>query len=330
MAKQRVLGKTEFSLNPLGLGCWQIGADWGPVDDDAAQAIVQSAVREGVNFFDTADVYGDGRSERILSTTLREHAEVRCYVATKIGRRAPNHHPDDFSFSRIQEWVDRSRRNLETDVIDLLQVHCPPSGLYDLDTTYENLDLLIENGSVRHYGFSVNTCEEALRAMNRSNVSTIQIVLNPFRQKPREEVLPTAAAANVGVIARVPLASGLLSGKFARDSVFDSSDHRNYNRDGSHFNIGETFSGVPYEIGIDAAVEFAEIARSVSMSPTAMALEWILSQSGVSVVIPGASSYEQVEKNVRQVTDDSLSADTIAEINSLYSRKLRSIVHDRW
>jgi aryl-alcohol dehydrogenase-like predicted oxidoreductase len=327
--ERRVLGRTGRSIGVIGMGCWQLGGDWGSVDEEQAMDTLHSAVEEGVTFFDTADVYGDGRSERLLGRLLRESDGRDVLVATKMGRRAQPHTSQAYSLASFQAWTARSCSNLGVDCLDLVQLHCPPPAVYDDDSVFDALDALVQEGRVRQYGVSVETCDEALRAMTRPNVATVQIILNVFRQRPLERVLPAAAQAGVGIIARVPLASGLLTGKFDEETTFPSDDHRSYNRHGEAFDIGETFAGVPFPVGLDAAREVAAAAPP-GMATAQAALRWILDQPGVSVVIPGARNAEQVQANAAAAAFPPLGGDTVESYRRIYDRRIRAYVHDRW
>ena len=249
-------------MSVVGLGTWQLGADWGDVSEEAALQVLEAAVADGVTFFDTADVYGDGRSEQVIGRFRTEHPDSPLTVATKMGRRMEQV-PDNYTLANFRQWTDRSRRNLQVDTLDLVQLHCPPSAVIDDDATYDALDTLVADGAIAAYGLSVETADQALSAIARPHVASIQIIVNAFRLKPLDEVLPAAAEAGVGVIARVPLASGLLSGKYDSNTQFAADDHRSYNRDGSAFDVGETFSGVDFETGLRAAGEFTELVRDV-------------------------------------------------------------------
>jgi len=251
--ENRTLGRTGRQTSVVGLGCWQLGGDWGRVDDADALAVLHAAVDAGVTFLDTADVYGDGRSEKLIGRFLRERPDAGVTVATKCGRRADPHVPQAFTAGNLRAWTDRSRANLGVDRLDLVQLHCPPTPVFSSDEVFDALDGLVAEGAMAAYGVSVETCAEALTAIARPNVASVQIILNAFRLKPLERVLPAAAAAGVGIIARVPLASGLLSGRYDEHTSFPADDHRNYNRHGEAFDVGETFSGVPFEVGVAAA-----------------------------------------------------------------------------
>jgi aryl-alcohol dehydrogenase-like predicted oxidoreductase len=311
----------------VGLGTWQLGADWGDVAEDDALAILQAAVDSGVTLFDTADVYGDGRSEQLIGRFLPDHPGVT--VFTKMGRRAAQELAN-YSLDNFRAWNDRSRANLGVDTLDLVQLHCPPDDVYASDAVFDALDGFVAEGRIARYGVSVETCAQALTAIARPHVASVQIILNAFRMKPLDEVLPAAADAGVAIVARVPLASGLLSGKFGHDATFAATDHRAYNRNGEAFDVGETFAGVPFDAGVDAAQRFATIARDAGLEPAALALRWIIDQPGVTTVIPGASSVAQAEANAAAAEVPSLDADVLAAVRALYDDAIRPLVHDRW
>ncbi|MGB3441180.1 MAG: aldo/keto reductase [Actinophytocola sp.] len=327
--EDRVLGRTGRQVSVVGLGCWQLGADWGRVDDADAFAVLHAAVDAGVTFLDTADVYGDGRSEQLIARFLAERA-AEVTVATKCGRRADPHVPASFTPEHLRAWTDRSRANLRVDRLDLVQLHCPPTPVFSSGEVFDALDELVREGNLAAYGVSVETCEEALTAIARPGVASVQIILNAFRRKPLERVLPTARAAGVGIIARVPLASGVLSGKYDEHTTFADDDHRTYNRHGEAFDVGETFSGVPFEVGVRAARSLAEIAQDLGVSTAALALRWVIDQPGVSVVIPGARNAEQANANTAAGTVPPLSDDTLRAIERIYDDQIRAHVHDRW
>ncbi|MFG2818574.1 aldo/keto reductase [Kitasatospora sp. NPDC048365] len=327
--EQRVLGRTGRAVSVVGLGTWQLGADWGDVEESTALAVLDAAVEAGVTFFDTADVYGDGRSEQLIGRYLHgPGAGAGIFVATKLGRRLPQL-PENYVMDNFRPWVERSLRNLDTDRLDLVQLHCPPTPVYSSGEVFDALDTLVAEQKIAAYGVSVETCEEALTAIARPGVASVQIILNPFRLKPLEAVLPAAQAAGVGIIARVPLASGLLSGRYTAETVFPKDDHRTYNRDGSAFDQGETFSGVDYATGVEAAVEFAELAPA-GATPAQTALRWILQQPGVSSVIPGARSAEQARANAAAADLPALPEATLDAVRELYDRRIRAQVHGRW
>src|SRR5918997_331545 len=270
--EQRVLGRTGRMVSVVGLGTWQLGADWGDVSDADARAVLEAALEGGVTFFDTADVYGDGRSEQTIGAFLKDHEGEDITVATKMGRRL-DQVPENYVLEHFREWTDRSRRNLGVDKLDLVQLHCPPTAVYSDDAVYDALDTLVDEGVTAAYGVSVETVEEALTAIQRPGVATVQIIINAFRLKPLERVLPAATDAGVGIIARVPLASGLLSGRYDEQTTFAANDHRNYNRHGESFDVGETFSGVPYEVGLAAVRELRGVAPE-EWSSAQLALRW--------------------------------------------------------
>jgi aryl-alcohol dehydrogenase-like predicted oxidoreductase len=330
----RTLGRTGRPVSRIGLGTWQLGADWGEVSTSEALAILEASVDAGVTFFDTADVYGDGRSEQVIGEFLAAHPDSAGHpdngitVATKLGRREAQD-AANFTLAKFREWTDRSRRNLGVDTLDLVQLHCPPTSVFSTDSVYDALDTLVQEQVIAAYGVSVETCDEALAAISRPGTATVQIILNAFRQKPIDEVLPAAKAAGVGIIARVPLASGLLSGKYTKDTVFPENDHRNYNRDGSAFDVGETFSGVDYATGVDAAVAFAELVPA-GVSASAAALGWIAALDGVTTVIPGARSVAQAEANAAAGSLGDLGDPFRSGVRDLYDTTFRAAVHDRW
>jgi aryl-alcohol dehydrogenase-like predicted oxidoreductase len=325
----RTLGRTGRQVGVVGLGCWQLGADWGQVGETDALAVLHAAVDAGVTFLDTADVYGDGRSETLIGRFLAERPDAGVTVATKCGRRAVPHVPEAFTPENLRAWTDRSRANLGVERLDLVQLHCPPTEVFGDDAVFDALDALVAEGALAAYGVSVETCDEALTAIARPNVATVQIILNAFRLKPLERVLPAARAAGVGIIARVPLASGLLSGRYDETTTFASDDHRTYNRHGESFDVGETFSGVPFEVGVAAARELAAAAPE-GVSTAALALRWIVDQPGVSVVIPGARNAGQARANAAAAAVPPLGAGVLDAVRKLYDDRIREYVHDRW
>ncbi|GAA0997461.1 aldo/keto reductase [Subtercola frigoramans] len=324
----RELGRTHRTVSVIGLGTWQLGADWGEVNEADALAVLDAAVDSGVTFFDTADVYGDGRSEQLIGTYLAAHPGHSITVATKMGRRKEQL-TENYVLENFREWTDRSRRNLGVETLDLVQLHCPPSEVFRSDEVYDALETLVSDEVISNYGFSVETASQALDAIARPGTATIQIILNAFRLKPLDEVLPAAAAAGVGIIARVPLASGMLSGKYTAATTFAANDHRNYNRDGSAFDVGETFSGVDYETGLAAAQEFAHLVPA-GMSPATAALAWVAQQAGVSSVIPGARNPAQAVNNAAAGSVGHLGAAFDAGVKEIYDRHFRAGIHSRW
>ena len=326
--EQRVLGKTGRAASIVGLGTWQLGADWGSVTESDALAVLRAAVESGVTFLDTADVYGDGRSERIIGQFLAGNPGAEFTVATKMGRRVAQD-PACFTLDNFRAWTDRSRANLGTDRLDLVQLHCPPTPVFSSGAVYDALDTLVAEERIAAYGVSVETCGEALTAIARPGTATVQIILNAFRRKPLDEVLPAAHAARVGIIARVPLASGLLSGRYTHETSFAADDHRTFNRHGEAFDAGETFSGVDFDTGVDAAREFAALAPA-GATPAQAALRWVIQQPGVSTVIPGARNPEQAAQNAAAAGLPPFSDTDLAAIADLYDRRIRAQVHDRW
>src|ERR1700691_584607 len=326
--EQRVLGKTGRPVSIVGLGTWQLGADWRSVTESDALDVLQDAVESGVTFLDTADVYGDGRSEQIIGRFLAGDPGSDVMVATKMGRRVAQE-PSNYTLANFRAWTDRSRANLGVDRLDLVQLHCPPTPVYGSDALYDALDTLVAEERIAAYGVSVETCDEALAAIARPGTATVQIILNAFRRKPLDEVLPAARAAGVGIIARVPLASGLLSGRYTHETTFAADDHRTFNRHGEAFDAGETFSGVDFDTGVDAAREFAALAPA-GATPAQAALRWVIQQPGVSTVIPGARNPEQAEQNAAAAALPPFSDATLAAIAGLYDRRIRAQVHDRW
>lgn len=324
----RTLGRTGKTVSSIGLGTWQLGADWGEVSTADALAILDASVTAGVTFFDTADVYGDGRSETTIGQYLAANPGHGITVATKMGRRVEQD-AAHFTLENFRAWTDRSRRNLGMDTLDLVQLHCPPTSVFTSDEVYDALDTLVAEGAIAAYGVSVETCDQALAAIARPGTATVQIILNAFRLKPLDAVLPAAKAAGVGIIARVPLASGLLSGKYTRDTVFAANDHRNFNRDGSAFDVGETFSGVDYETGLAAAIEFGDLVPA-GITPAAAALAFVASLDGVSSVIPGARNVEQAVGNASAGNIVDLGDAFRAGVRDIYDRSIRASVHDRW
>ncbi len=329
--EQRSLGRTGRHVSAIGLGTWQLGADWGDVSEDDARAVLAASVDRGVNLFDTADVYGDGRSESLIGEFLAERHERKVTVATKMGRRVAQE-PENYTPEAFRSWVDRSRENLRTDTLDLLQLHCPPTAVIEDDATYQALDALVAEGRMAAYGVSVETCAQALAAISHPRVTNIQIILNPFRLKPLDEVLPAAERAGVAVFARVPLASGLLSGKYTADTTFAPNDHRTYNRNGEAFDRGETFSGVDFTVGVEAARELsATLPKSVPLA--AACLAWVATRPGVTTVIPGARSVTQASRNAdaAELIDGGFDVDQFdTAVRGVYDRHLRASIHPQW
>lgn len=330
--QQRTFGRLGRDASIIGLGTWQLGADWGDVREEDAHGVLAAALDSGVTFLDTADVYGDGRSEQTIAAFLRDAGRDDVLVATKMGRRLEQV-PANYRLENFRAWTDRSRRNLGVERLDLVQLHCPPSATIDDDATYDALDTLVADGAIAAYGVSVETCDQALSAIARPGVASIQIILNAFRRKPLDAVLPAAAAAGVGIIARVPLASGLLSGRYDASTTFPADDHRTYNRDGAAFDVGETFSGLGWERGLSAAGAFTELVREhgpEGATPAQVALAWILQLDGVTTVIPGARNAEQARANAVAAELPPLGAAFLEGVRDLYDTRLREFVHPQW
>jgi aryl-alcohol dehydrogenase-like predicted oxidoreductase len=326
---QRILGRTGRSVSVISLGTWQLGGDWGSVTEADARAVLDASVAAGVTMFDTADVYGDGRSEQLIGGYLADRTDLDIFVATKIGRRSEQI-PQNYTLANFRLWVDRSRTNLRADTLDLVQLHCPPSAVFASDEVFDGLDTLVDEGAIANYGVSVETADQALTAIARPRVASVQIILNAFRLKPLDAVLPAAINAGVGIIARVPLASGLLSGKYTKDTVFPADDHRNYNRHGESFDVGETFSGVDFDAGVEAAQAFASLAREAGLEPSTAALAWLAQLAGVSTVIPGARNAVQATANAAAGAVPALPADFTAGVSALYDRYFRAALADKW
>ncbi len=325
----RQLGRTEMKVSAISFGAWAIGGTWGPVDDEQSMKALHAAVDAGVNFVDTADVYGDGRSERLVARLRRERKGERIYVATKAGRRLPVQTAEGYSRENLEAWVGRSLRNLATDTIDLLQLHCPHPQVYDTPEVFGVLDDLVDAGKIRYYGISVETVDEALRGIRQTNVQTVQIIFNMLRLKPSEQFFPAARARQVGILARVPLASGLLTGKLTAQSRFAADDHRSFNRRGEAFDKGETFSGVPYELGLELVERLRPLVPS-GATLAQLALRWILMFDAVSCAIPGARTVEQARANAAAADLPALSPEAMAAVRALYDEKLRPLVHTSW
>ncbi|WP_434521655.1 aldo/keto reductase [Halorubrum sp. AS12] len=325
----RELGEVG-GVSEVGYGAWQIGGDWGEVTEEAAVAAVETARDAGVTFFDTADVYGDGRSERIVGEVLADDiAAGDVTVATKAGRRLDPHEPDGYTEANLRQFVDRSRENLGMETLDLVQLHCPPTNVYYRPETFDALDTLADEGRIASYGVSVERVEEGLKAMEYPGVESVQIIFNPFRQRPAELFLEEAAARGVGVICRVPLASGLLTGALSRDAAFPEDDHRNYNREGDAFDVGETFAGVPFEAGLDA-VDALDERLPDNRSLPEFALRWILDHDAVSTVIPGSTTPEHIRANVAASEASPLSDAEREAASDVYDEHVRDHVHQRW
>ncbi|MCL7457050.1 aldo/keto reductase [Micromonospora echinofusca] len=326
--QQRTFPRLGRHVGVIGLGAWQLGADWGTVSEADATAVLSAAVESGVTFLDTADVYGDGRSEQLIGRFLRSRPDAALTVATKMGRRVAQT-PEAYTLAHFREWTDRSRRNLGTDTLDLVQLHCPPSAVVADDAVFDALDTLVAEERIAGYGVSVETCEQALTAIARPGVASVQIILNALRHKPLDRVLPAAAAAGVGIVARVPLASGLLSGRYDEHTTFAADDHRTYNRHGEAFDVGETFSGVDFTLGLAAVRRLAPLVGD-GRTMAQFALRWVVDQPGVTVVIPGARDAAQARGNAAVAGQAPLTRRELAAVAEVYDELVRPRVHDRW
>ncbi|GAA4016586.1 aldo/keto reductase [Deinococcus rubellus] len=324
----RNLGKTGYNVSSISFGAWAIGGTWGEVSEESAMSALHRALDLGINFFDTADVYGDGHSERLIARLRRERPEA-FYVATKAGRRLSPHVAGGYNAQNLRGFVERSLQNLETDTLDLLQLHCPPPEVYGRDEVFGVLDSFVQEGLLRAYGVSVETVDEALTAIKHPNVATVQIIFNAFRLKPAEQFFAAAREAGVGILARVPLASGLLTGKMTAQSHFASDDHRSFNRQGEAFDKGETFSGVDFETGLKAVEELRPLVPE-GMTLAEFALRWILMFPEVSCAIPGAKNAAQVEANARAAELPPLSGDMMQGVARVYDHLIRPQVQDLW
>ena len=324
----RALGRTPYKVSEVSFGAWAIGGAWGAVSDEESLAALNKAIDCGVNFIDTADVYGDGRSERLIAK-LKKSRKDEIVVATKAGRRLPKQTVEGYSRQNLTAWIEDSLRNLSTDCLDLVQLHCPPTALYDRPEVFGILDDLVKAGKLRYYGVSVEKVEEALKAIQYPNVQSVQIVFNCFRQRPAGEFFAQAKKRQVGILARVPLASGLLTGKFKQDSTFPKDDHRNFNRHGEAFDVGETFSGVDYEVGLEAVEEIRKLLPA-GASMSQFALRWILMCDAVSCAIPGGKRPEQVAENCKSSDLAALTEEAMAGVRRIYESKILPSVKDRW
>ena len=326
--KYRKFGSLDWNVSEIGLGCWQIGADWGEVREDKAKEVLKSSFENGVNFFDTADVYGMGRSEKFVGEFIKSLSE-RIYVATKAGRQINPHVAEGYYNKELMEsYVDQSLSNLNVETIDLLQMHCPPTEVYSSDHTFDMLDHLVSKGKIQHYGFSVQTVDEALACIKRPNTKSIQVIFNIFRQKPAEKLFEIAKEKKVAIIVRVPLASGLLTGKFSKDSSFAPDDHRNYNINGDAFDVGETFSGVNFNKALDAVEDLKNILPT-DITLSQLSLRWILMHDAVSVVIPGAKNKDHVNLNTSSSNINEISS-LMEKISNIYTEYFFDDVHHRW
>lgn len=326
--RYRILGKTGYEVSEVSFGTWAIGGSWGDVDDTDSMRALEAALEQGVNFFDTADVYGDGRSERLLARLTKEKKQ-RILIATKAGRRLDPHTTEGYNLKNITAFVERSLKNLEVDCIDLLQLHCPPSEVYENEGFFSDLDTLVKDGKVKHLGVSVEKVSEAMRAIEYDNVCTVQIIFNMFRLKPADVFFAEAQKRDVGILARVPLASGLLTGRMTAETKFAADDHRQYNRHGEAFDRGETFSGVDYAKGLEAVEELKRILPA-GMTMTQFALKWILMFDAVSCAIPGGKTEAQIVQNMLSSGLPELTPETMAKVRDIYDRYIRADVHPLW
>jgi aryl-alcohol dehydrogenase-like predicted oxidoreductase len=325
----RQLGRTDMNVSAIGFGAWAIGGSWGAVDDEQSMRALHAAIDAGMNFIDTADVYGDGRSERLVARLGRERPGETIWVATKAGRRLPEQTCEGYSRANLTEWIDRSLRNLEMDAIDLLQLHCPPSALYEREGVFDVLEDFVKAGKLRHYGVSVERVDDALAAMRYPGVQSIQIIFNMFRLKPAERVWDEARRRRIGILARVPLASGLLTGKLRRDTEFAPDDHRHFNREGQTFDKGETLSGVPYEAGLEAVERLRPLVPP-GATLAQLALRWILMFDAVTCAIPGARTEAQARENAAAASLPPLDPVTMQSIREVYDEHIRGDVHASW
>jgi aryl-alcohol dehydrogenase-like predicted oxidoreductase len=325
----RELGRTGLSVSTISFGAWAIGSAWGPVDDNESLKALHASIEAGVNFIDTADVYGDGHSERLIARLKKERPRDEIVVATKAGRRLPSQTAEGYTRENLTAWIDRSLQNLGTDTLDLLQLHCPHPAVYDRPEVFGILDDLQIAGKIRHYGVSVETVAEAQKAIRYPNVQTVQIIFNMFRMKPAEAFFADAQARQVGILARVPLASGLLTGKLRRDSTFAADDHRAFNRDGQAFDKGETFSGVPYDVALEA-VESLRTLAPAGTTLTQFALRWILMWDAVTCAIPGAKTPAQARENISAADLPAVGADVMSAVAHIYDGKIKALVHGSW
>ena len=326
--KYRPLGRTGWNVSEVSFGAWAIGGAWGEVSEDDALGALRAAIDSGVNFIDTADVYGDGRSERLIARLKKERKD-EIIVATKAGRRLPKQTSEGYGRHNLSTWIDDSLRNLAVGTIDLLQLHCPPTDLYYHPEVFGMLDDFVKAGKVRFYGVSVERVEEAIKAIEYPNVQSVQIIFNCFRQRPADVFFPLAKQRQVGILARVPLSSGMLTGKLRRDSHFAADDHRNFNRHGEAFDVGETFSGVDYERGLQAVEEIRRIVPS-GITIGQFALRWILMFDAVTCAIPGGKRPEQVSENCGSSDLPPLRSEALVALKRIYEEKIKEFVHQRW
>lgn len=327
--KYRELGRTGFKVSEVSFGAWAIGGTWGNINDEESMAALHKSLDLGVNFFDTADVYGDGHSEKLLARLKKERPHDEITIATKTGRRLPQQTVEGYSKENLTSFIDRSLQNLETECLDLVQLHCPPQEAYYHPEIFGMMDDLVKEGKIRFYGVSVEKIEEAIKAIEYENVQTVQIIFNIFRQRPADLFFSLAKQKKVGILARLPLSSGMLTGKMTKDSTFESDDHRNFNRHGEAFDVGETFSGIDFETGLAAVEELRKLVpQGITMAQ--FALRWILMHDAVTCTIPGAKRPSQAEDNVLASDLPPISDEAMKSIQDLYESKIKALVHHRW
>lgn len=322
-------GRTGQKVSQIGFGAWAIGAAWGEVNDEEAVAALHAALDNGMTFIDTADVYGNGHSEQLIAKVVKERGGERPYIATKLGRKLPQQTVAGYSMVNIEDYVNQSLKNLQTETLDLVQLHCPSTDLYYHPEVFERMDMLVKSGKIQNYGVSVERVEEALKAIEYPNVVSVQIIFNVFRQRPAELFFKQAQKKKIAVIVRVPLASGLLSGKFKADTQFEKTDHRLFNRNGEAFDVGETFSGVPYQAGLDAVEKIRPLVSGDS-TMAKLALRWILMFDAVTVVIPGARNPAQARGNAEAALLPPLSKEVMEKIAQIYADDIKKYVHQKW
>jgi aryl-alcohol dehydrogenase-like predicted oxidoreductase len=325
----RAYGRTGWNVSTISFGAWAIGSAWGAVDDGESLAAMHRALDLGINFIDTADVYGDGHSERLIAQLRKERRDTPFYVVTKAGRRLPKQTPDGYNRANLTAWIERSLTNLETDALDLVQLHCPPTQVYYMPEVFGILDDLVTAGKIKYYGVSVEKVEEAIKALEFPNVQSVQIIFNMFRLRPAERFFPLAQEKQVGILARVPLASGMLTGKITKESTFAADDHRQFNRHGEAFDMGETFSGVDYDVSLAAVEELKKLVPE-GVTLAQFALRWILMFDAVTCAIPGGKRPSQVEDNARAADLPALTAAQMAAVQQIYDSSIKALVHQRW
>ena len=324
---QRKFGKTNCMVSEIGLGTWQLGTKWGdPFNEAEALRILQASYESGINLIDTADIYNDGNSERTIGKFIAQHKD-HFFVVTKCGRGLNPHTAEGYTAENMEHFIDGSLQRLGVEQLDLVLLHCPPTSVYRKDELFTGMDKLVQKGKIAQYGVSIEKVSEGLQAMEYP-IAAIEVIFNMFRLKPAEELFPAAKAKDIGILARVPLASGLLTGRYTKDTVFGKEDHRSYNRNGEAFDNGETFSGVDYDLGLKAVEELKKLFHTEDLIP--YALRWILMHDAVSAVIPGASKQEQVLSNVRAARMPSLTQEQMDGVSAIYDRYMKESVHENW